>query len=98
MTNLLVESGQTCVIGGLITNRETEIITKVPWLGDIPVLGLLFKSYSTLEINEELLVFLTPRIVKGVAETTDRLEKTLGLTFEKNQNEYNTITAEPQGE
>ncbi|MFH1655929.1 MAG: secretin N-terminal domain-containing protein [Candidatus Omnitrophota bacterium] len=63
---LRIKDGETIVIGGLIRNRETEVITKVPILGDIPFLGALFrhKDKSRGE-DRELMIFITPRIVKG---------------------------------
>ena len=62
-TYLSLASGQTAVLSGLINNEDAENITKIPLLGDIPVLGELFKSRSFKKRETELLVFLTPRIV-----------------------------------
>ncbi len=67
VTNLMLESGQFGVIGGLVSNRETEVVTKVPWLGDIPYLGYLFKSKSSIKIKEDLIVMIRPRIIEGGA-------------------------------
>ena len=49
---------------GLLDNRLTDIIDKIPLLGDIPILGKLFKSRSQTRNNSELLVMVTPRLVK----------------------------------
>jgi type IV pilus assembly protein PilQ len=62
-TQVLVENGGTVVIGGIFTMSEREDISKVPLLGDIPVLGYLFKQRGKSTSKTELLVFLTPRIV-----------------------------------
>ena len=62
-TNVLVENGGTVVIGGIYTVNETNNIAKVPLLGDIPVLGHLFKNRSKETAKREMLVFLTPKIV-----------------------------------
>jgi len=63
---LRMKDGETVVIGGLIRNRETEIITRVPILGDIPFLGALFRHKDkTRDEDRELMVFITPRILKG---------------------------------
>ena len=97
VTNLLIESGQTCVIGGLVTNRETEILTKVPWLGDIPYLGLLFRSKSTLDVNEELLVFLTPRIVQSGSDVNREVEKLMNVTFTDTSEAFKALV-EPEPE
>lgn len=62
-TQVLVENGGTVVIGGIFTMSEREDVSKVPLLGDIPVLGYLFKQRGRSTSKTELLVFLTPRIV-----------------------------------
>jgi pilus assembly protein CpaC len=55
--------GQTFAIAGLVDNRVTELLSKVPGIGDIPVLGKLFQSKSLNKTKNELLVIVTPRIV-----------------------------------
>jgi type IV pilus assembly protein PilQ len=62
-TQVLVENGGTVVIGGIFTQNERDEINKVPLLGDVPVLGNLFKNTVRTANKTELLVFLTPRIV-----------------------------------
>jgi len=62
-TQVLVENGGTVVIGGIYESQETEGETKVPVLGDVPVLGNLFKSRNRLANKTELLIFLTPKVV-----------------------------------
>ena len=62
-TQVLVENGGTVVIGGIFTMQEMEAISKVPLLGDIPVLGNLFKQRSRSSEKTELLVFITPRML-----------------------------------
>ena len=62
-TQVLVENGGTVVIGGIYTQNERTDINKVPLLGDIPVLGNLFKSTAKINKRTELLVFLTPRVL-----------------------------------
>jgi general secretion pathway protein D len=65
---VVVADGETVVIGGLIGDANQDTVTKVPWLGDIPVLGWLFKSTSSSVVKQNLLVFLTPRIVRTAAD------------------------------
>jgi len=77
ITNLLIESGQTGVIGGLVSERQTEIVTKIPGLAEIPILGYLFKSKSELSIHEELLVLITPNIIEGTAKEIDKFDKSM---------------------
>jgi len=62
-TEVLVENGGTVVIGGIFEQTERTDITKVPFFGDLPVLGRLFRNDSTTSQKTELLVFVTPRIV-----------------------------------
>lgn len=62
-TLVRVKNGQTVVIGGLLTSRETEQVRKVPLLGDIPVLGWLFTSKSTSKQTTDLVIFITPTIL-----------------------------------
>ena len=59
---VIVRDGQTVVIGGLMEDRETETYTKVPLLGDIPILGWIFKRKETQTEKTELLIFLTPSV------------------------------------
>ena len=62
-TQVLVENGGTVVIGGIYTQDEGETINKVPLLGDVPVLGNLFKNKTRTTSKTELLIFLTPKVV-----------------------------------
>jgi len=62
-TQVLVENGGTVVIGGIFEQTERTDEAKVPFLGDVPVLGYLFKNKTTSLNKTELLVFLTPRVV-----------------------------------
>ncbi|HEV7576751.1 MAG TPA: type IV pilus secretin PilQ [Caldimonas sp.] len=62
-TQVLVENGGTVVIGGIFEQNDREDVTKVPFLGDVPYLGNLFKTRSITSSKTELLIFLTPKIV-----------------------------------
>lgn len=62
-TNVQVENGGTVVLGGIYTQDESDTITKVPFLGDIPVVGNLFKNTARVANKTELLIFLTPKII-----------------------------------
>jgi type IV pilus assembly protein PilQ len=63
-TQVLVSDGQTVVLGGIYETERRETVRKVPWLGDIPGLGVLFRSTSTSNRKAELLIFVTPRILE----------------------------------
>ena len=82
-TSVIVEDGQMIVLGGLIDERALESESKVPLLGDIPVLGHLFKSTSTQVEKKNLMVFIKPTIIRD-GMTAD------GIT----QRKYNFIRAE----
>ncbi|HNT40164.1 MAG TPA: type IV pilus secretin PilQ [Rubrivivax sp.] len=62
-TEVLVENGGTVVIGGIFTQDDRDEVNKVPLLGDIPVLGHLFRNKSRVSTKTELLVFITPKVV-----------------------------------
>ena len=62
-TQVLVENGGTVVIGGIYQLNEAGSVTKVPVLGDIPVLGNLFKSNTKSSTKQELLIFITPKVI-----------------------------------
>lgn len=63
-TRVLVRTGETLVLGGAYESETTETVTKVPLLGDIPIIGRLFRSDSSMNSQRELLVFVTPKILK----------------------------------
>lgn len=74
-TTVTVRDGQTVVIGGLIQTTQQERHTKVPLLGDIPYLGIPFRSHDIQDVRTELLVILTPQvIVGGVGGGSDLLD------------------------
>jgi general secretion pathway protein D len=70
-TKVVVENGQTVVLGGLVSDEITDVETKTPCLGDIPILGWLFKTTSSSTKKTNLLVFLTPNVVR----TSEDMEK-----------------------
>jgi len=67
-TVVVTPNGQTVVIGGLISNTKSSADSKVPYLGDIPLLGQLFRTSSKAQARQELLMFLTPHIVDAPAQ------------------------------
>jgi len=67
-TVVVTPDGQTVVIGGLISTTKAQNIVKIPWLGDIPLMGNLFRRKQTSETKTELLIFLTPHVVQAPAQ------------------------------
>jgi pilus assembly protein CpaC len=65
-TEIELEDGQSFAIGGLLDNRDTEAYNKVPGLGDIPFFGKLFRSRQLTRNNTELLVMVTPELVRPI--------------------------------
>ncbi len=92
-TAAIVSNGETVIIGGLIKNKEGKSVAKVPLLGDIPILGNLFRHTQRAQDKTSLVIMLTPYIVKrsedlgNLRDTLgklDLLEKSLAIEFEKN--------------
>ena len=65
-TEVELADGQSFVIGGLLDNRETDNFQKIPFLGDIPILGKFFQSMQRQKSNTELIVIVTPEIVNPI--------------------------------
>jgi len=65
-TEIELESGQSFAIGGLLDNRVTDTLSKIPGLGDIPFFGKLFQSRNLQKTNSELLIIVTPEIVRPI--------------------------------
>ena len=74
-STLLLKNGQVVILGGLRRQEKTKEVKQVPFIGDIPLLGLLFKSTETVTKNSELVVFLSPHVYTGQAVTADEAAK-----------------------
>ena len=74
---MLLKSGQTAVLGGLKSKTESETVTKLPLLGDIPVLGYLFKNRTKQEAMSTLLVFITPQIIRSADDMEESMRRAL---------------------
>ena len=70
-----VKDGETLVIGGMIQESEAKSVTKIPFLGDLPLIGMFFRSTNTAREKEEMVIMLTPNIIvdNEDAETSDLL-------------------------
>ncbi len=86
-TSVVVKDNQTVVISGLIQEREVDNSTKIPLLGDIPVLGWLFKTERTSKLKTNLLVFITPHIVKNEKDLQD-ITREKSRAFAQTEKQY----------
>ena len=70
-----VKDGETLVIGGLIQEAESKTVEKIPFLGDLPLIGMFFRSTNTSKEKEEMVIMLTPNIIidNEDAETSELL-------------------------
>jgi pilus assembly protein CpaC len=86
-TEVELESGQTFIIAGLLDNQARDNFSKVPGIGDIPVLGKLFQTKSVSRSNSELLVIITPELVRPIPQGQATPELKMPLPFlESNSN------------
>lgn len=69
---VLVRDGETIVLGGVFSKNQSKVVDKVPFLGDVPYLGRLFRRDVVAQRKSELLVFLTPRIMNNQAIAVSR--------------------------
>lgn len=81
-STVLARNGQNIVLGGLISTDKQRIITKVPLLGDIPLLGYLFRTSYVEDKKTNLLIFITPTIIES-AQVLDEITKDEQLEFDK---------------
>ncbi|MFA6687497.1 MAG: hypothetical protein WCS16_08485, partial [Desulfuromonas sp.] len=81
-STVLARNSQNIVLGGLISTDKQRIITKVPLLGDIPLLGYLFRSSYVEDKKTNLLIFITPTIIES-AQVLDEITKDEQLEFDK---------------
>lgn len=82
-TQIVVNSGDTAVLGGLMSDVESEDVTKVPVLGDIPILGWLFKGKTVDKRKSNLVVFITPKIIRNTTDNANLLNEKINerITF-----------------
>lgn len=76
-TTLVVRNKDTAVLGGLMKDTESETVSKVPLLGDLPIIGWLFKGRDSQKSKTNLLVFLTPKIVRNPADQKENVDSAL---------------------
>jgi general secretion pathway protein D len=97
-TTVVVRDNQTVVLGGLIGNTDTEVESKIPLLGDLPLVGVLFRGRRTISRKTNLLIFLTPHVIDGpedleevyrvkVAQRNEFVRRFYGKSREEQENE-----------
>lgn len=77
-TTVLADDGQTIVLGGLIRDDETKTVSKVPLLGDIPLVGYLFRASGTRKTKQNLLVFLQPTLLRDSTSAVEMSQRQYG--------------------
>lgn len=90
-TKVLLRSGQTAVLGGLVTDNASETETGLPLLGDIPILGYLFKNRSSNKTRENLIVFITPQIIRSPEDVQSNVQRILEERRRQMRSEYEAI-------
>jgi general secretion pathway protein D len=92
-TNMIVANSQTLLLGGILFQNDTRVQHKLPLFGDLPLIGGAFRHNSVTQSNNEMLVFMTPRVIEepnaalpeaiGPKKKLDKLRKELGISLEE---------------
>jgi len=82
-TNVFVREGESITLGGLVQSTDAQAVDKIPGLGNIPVLGNLFKSRSFIKNETEFLVFATPKLIRSASEAGAELKDKVQGDFEE---------------
>jgi len=96
-TNMIVEDGQTLMLGGILFQTDSKIERKVPLLGDIPLVGGLFRHNDVIKANNELIIFITPYVIDEGVELPEATLKQLeepGQRLEQIQGDLNQMSEE----
>lgn len=94
-TTVELGDGESFIIGGLVSRNTTSKVDKVPWLGDIPVLGTVFRQSKYQTNEKELVIMVTPRLVKPIARGTDLSEQLPGSSEQRNGPVWRTMFLDP---
>ena len=74
LKNVRIKDGETLVIGGLINEEEQKSVGKVPFLGDIPGIGALFRSTTSTKKKNEMVIMITPKIITDTEDAIGNSE------------------------
>jgi len=91
VTHMMLESGETAVIGGLLTDIESHTTNKVPLLGDIPVIKFFFRNDQISKTKQNLILLVTPHILKGAAARREALNNEMQKQAVRIRDEYEEI-------
>jgi type II secretory pathway component GspD/PulD (secretin) len=94
VTHMILQSGQTAVIGGLLEDRDVDGVDKVPFFGDLPILGLMFQGKECTKVREHLLITITPRILRSTDSANCVISDELLGRREKVATEYQDLTGQ----
>jgi len=86
-TNMVVKDGQTIMLGGMLFQEDSRTNRKVPFFGDLPLIGGLFRHKQAMEANSELLIFVTPYVI----ETSEQMRPEARQELEKAQRKLHKI-------
>ncbi|WP_428309801.1 type II and III secretion system protein family protein [Hydrocarboniphaga sp.] len=96
-TTVELGDGESFVISGLVSTSLVQNVDKVPWLGDVPVLGAFFKSASVDRSSRELIMIVTPHLVRPLAREA-RLPPMPGAAYDKTKDDYGRLVFEETGD
>jgi len=91
VTNMKLDNGQTALIGGLLQDSDSLTVNKVPFLGDIPILGYLFRDEHRSKTKGNLVIFVTPTIVRDTQHMRDLVVNELRDRQDRIESELNDI-------
>lgn len=95
-TVVSVKDGQTIILGGIMETDHTSTVQKIPLLGDIPIIGNLFRSTVKEDVKTELLIFLTPHVIYSPADADKLYNKTKEEMPKLDQNDLNNFVKQQQ--
>ena len=86
-----LDSGSTMIVGGLMDSTESKAVSKIPLLGDIPILGEFFKYTSKRRDKRELIILVTPYIVENEQASQARMSNSMRDYYRQGQLEHNGL-------
>jgi len=91
ITHMMLDSGETAVIGGLLTEADSKTTNAIPLLGDIPIIGYLFKNDRIGKVKDNLIILVTPHILRGAEERRSALSSEMRRHAERIRDRTDTV-------